>query len=117
MKNLVENFKHFLVESKEVYHAELLVRAESNTKLYGKVFEAIRGIEGVTVIRSTEKIQKDEQGQKLMKLSVRFYVEPANSIVYLEKLKNKIKTLKDEEGDRITSVSIRQLPKKAEEFS
>ena len=108
MRNLVENFKHFLVESKEVYHAELLVRAESNTKLYGKVFEAIRGIEGVTVIRSTEKIQKDEQGQKLMKLSVRFYVE---------KLKNKIKTLKDEEGDRITSVSIRQLPKKAEEFS
>ncbi len=117
MKNLVENFKHFLVESKEVYHAELLVRAEKNTKLYGKVFEAIRGIEGVTVIRSTEKIQKDEQGQKLMKLSVRFYVEPANSIIYLEKLKNKIKTLKDEEGDRITSVSIRQLPKKAEEFS
>lgn len=117
MKNLVENFKHFLVEAKEVYIAELLVRAESTTKLYGRVFEAIRGIEGVTVIRSTEKIEKDVRGDKIMKLSVRFYVEPGNAITYLEKLKEKIKTIRDEEGDRITSVSIRRLPEKAEDFN
>ena len=45
MKNLLENFKYFLTESKSVYEAELLVKAESATKLYGRVFEAIRGIE------------------------------------------------------------------------
>lgn len=117
MKNLVENFKYFLTEAKAVYSAELHIKAQPGTKLYGKVFEAIRGIEGVTVIRSTEKIQKDERGDKIMKLSVRFYVEPGRAITYLEKLKEKIKTIRDEEGDRITSVSIRRLPKKAEEFN
>ena len=59
MKNLVENFKYFLTEDKSVYQMELLIKAQEGTRLYGKVFEAIRGIEGVTVIRSTEKIKRD----------------------------------------------------------
>ena len=60
MKDFVHNFKHFLTEAKSVYTAELRVKAQPGTRLYGRVFEAIRGIEGVTVIRSTEKIQKDQ---------------------------------------------------------
>jgi len=110
MKNLVENFKHFLVEEKSVYTAELLVRAEAGTRLYGRVFEAIRGVEGVTVIRSTEKIQRDERNNKIMNLSVRFYVDPASAIPYLEKLKYKIRNLKDADGNRILSVRIKKLP-------
>ena len=117
MNDLVENFKHFLTEGKQVYHAEILVRAEPTTKLYGRVFEAIRGIEGVTVIRSTEKIEKDEAGNKLMKLSVRFYVEPGSAITYIQKLNDKIKTITDGEGNRIISTSIRRLPKKSDDFN
>lgn len=116
MKNLVENFKYFLTEAKNVYSAELHIKAQPTTKLYGRVFEAIRGIEGVTVIRSTEAIERDQHNNKLMKLSVRFYVEPASAIPYLEKLKNKIRTLTDEDGDKILSVSIRKLPEREEIF-
>tara|TARA_R110000824_G_scaffold197409_18_gene380915 strand:- start:4763 stop:5119 length:357 start_codon:yes stop_codon:yes gene_type:complete len=116
MKDLVENFKHFLTEEKSVYVAELLIKAEPGTRLYGRVFEAIRGIEGVTVIRSTETIKKDDKDNKIMNLSVRFYVNPANSIPYLEKLKNTIRNLKDDDGDRILSVIIRKLPEKVDDI-
>ena len=116
MKNLVENFKHFLTEEKSVYTAELLVIAEPGTRLYGRVFEAIRGIEGVTVIRSTEAIKKDDKNNKIMNLSVRFYVNPANAIPYLEKLKNVIRNLRDDDGDRILSVSIRKLPERMDDL-
>ena len=116
MKNLVHNFKHFLTEEKSVYTAELRVKAQPGTRLYGRIFEAIRGIEGVTVIRSTEAIQKDQYNNKIMNLSVRFYVNPANAIPYLENLKNKIRTLKDDDGDRILSVEIRKLPEKNDDL-
>jgi CTP:molybdopterin cytidylyltransferase MocA len=95
---------------------ELFIKAEEGTRLYGKVFEAIRGFEGVTVIRSTEKIQRDSQNNKLMNLSVRFYVNPAYAIPYIEKLKNAIRNLKDAEGDRILSVEIRKMPEKVDKI-
>jgi hypothetical protein len=116
MKNLVENFKHFLTEEKSVYTAELHVLAEPGTRLYGRIFEAIRGIEGVTVIRSTEAIERDDKNNKRMKLSVRFYVNPANAIPYIEELKNTIRNMRDADGQRILSVSISQLPERMDDL-
>ena len=113
MKLLFENFKYFLTENKAVYEAELLVKAESATKLYGQVFEAIRGIEGVTVIRSQEGgIQRDLQNNKLMKMYIRFYVEPGRAISYLEAISRKISLITDEDGDRIITTRIKKLPEK-----
>ena len=51
-----------------------------------------------------------------MNLSVRFYVNPANAIPYLENLKNKIRTMQDDDGDRILSVEIRKLPEKSDDL-
>jgi hypothetical protein len=116
MRNLVENFKHFLTEEKSVYTMELRITAQEGTRLYGKIFEAIRGIEGVTVIRSTEKIERDQHNNKRMKLSVRFYVNPAMAIPYIEKLKNVIRTLKDADGNRVTSVEIIKMPEKVDKL-
>ena len=110
MKDFVHNFKHFLTEAKNVYSAELRIKAQPGTRLYGRIFETIRGIEGVTVIRSTEAIQKDAYNNKLMNLSVRFYVEAANAIPYIEQLKNKIRGLADDDGDRVLEVIIHKLP-------
>ena len=115
MKEIVDSFKHFLVEEKSTYIVNMLIMAQPNTRLYGRVFEAIRGIEGVTVIRSTEAVKRDQQNNKIMNLSVRFYVNPANSIPYIEKLKNAIRNLKDDDGDRILSVQIRSLPEKQDD--
>ena len=91
MKDFVHNFKHFLTEEKSVYTAELRVKAQPGTRLYGRIFEAIRGIEGVTVIRSTEAIKKDQYN-------------------------NKIRTMQDDDGDRILSVEIRKLPEKSDDL-
>ena len=113
MKHLFENFKYFLTEAKAVYEAELLVKAENATKLYGMVFEAIRGIEGVTVIRAQEGgIQRDQENNKLMKLYIRFYVAPGSAISYLETVSRKISIMKDEDGGRIISTRITKLPEK-----
>ena len=117
MKNLFENFKYFLTEQKAVYEAELLVKAESATKLYGRVFEAIRGIEGITVIRAAEGIQRDPNNNKLMKLYVRFYVEPGKALTYLQQVGQKIGTMKDADGDRIISTRITKLPQKDDTFT
>ena len=115
MKNLFENFKYFLTEQKSVYEAELLVKAESATKLYGRVFEAIRGIEGVTVIRAQEGIQRDPNNNKLMKLYIRFYVEPGSALTYLQQVGEKIGRMKDADGDRVISTRITKLPEKEDE--
>ena len=112
MKNLVENFKHFLAEDKNVYKTEIIIRAEPGSQLHDDIFEKIRAVEGVTVIRSTEAIKRDERNNKLLNVSVRFYVDSANAIPYLEKLKNTIRTFKDSDGDRILSVAIHKLPQK-----
>lgn len=95
---------------------ELIVRAEARTKLYGRVFEAIRGIEGVTVIRAIESIERDVQGNKVMKMSVRFYVNPAVIIQYITNLKSIISNLKDMEGDRILSAKIHKMPQKVDQY-
>ena len=113
MKKLFENFKYFLTEQKSIYEAELLVKAESATKLYGRVFEAIRGIEGVTVIRAGEGgIERDANNNKLMKLYIRFYVQPGQALTYLQQVSQKIGTMKDADGDRIISTRITKLPEK-----
>ena len=37
MKDFVHNFKHFLTEEKSVYTAELRVKSQPGTRLYGRV--------------------------------------------------------------------------------
>ena len=112
----MENFKNFLTEQKSVYIMELLIKAEPTTRLYGRIFEAIRGIEGVTVIRSTEAMRQDTSGNKIMNLSIRFYVSSANTIFYMEQLQNTIRNLKDAEGDRIISVQVNKPPQNVDQF-
>ena len=47
-----------------------------------------------------------------MKLYLRFYVEPGKALTYLQLVAEKIKTLKDADGDRIISTRITKLPQK-----
>jgi hypothetical protein len=117
MKNLMENFNFFLNESKNVYEAEILVKAEASTKLYGRIFEAIRGMEGVTVIRAQEGgIRRDAYDNKLLNLYVRFYVDPTNAVTYLQNISDKISALKDADGDQIIATRITKLPDKKKDF-
>ena len=111
MQKILENWNKFLNEEQRVFNMQLVIKADPGTKLYGRVFEAIRGIEGVTVIRSAKRIERDENGNKVMLLDVRFYVNPPAMGRYVDDLRRAISNLKDEDGDEITSVRIFQNPK------
>jgi len=115
MKAIFENWNKFLTEEQSVFTMQLVVKAEPGTKLYGRVFEAIRGIEGVTVIRSMKKIERDETGNKVMVLSVRFYVSPPMMARYVDELRRAISRLSDADGDQIISVKIFKNPQKMDD--
>ena len=112
----MENFKHFLVEAKSIYTMELEIVAEEGTALYGKIFEAIRGYQGITVIRSTEKIERDPHNNKRMILSVRFYIGPEHRERYIEAFKRYVSTLRDSKGNRILSVIMSKRPEKIDQL-
>ena len=115
MKKIFENWSKFLTEEQSVFTIQLLVRAQPGTKLYGRIFEAIRGIEGVTVIRSARKIEKDNDGNKLMLLSIRYYVNPAVMPTYVDNLRKVISRLKDADGDEIIDVRTFKNPEKMDD--
>lgn len=117
MQRILENWNNFLNEEQRVFNMQLVIKAEPGTKLYGRIFEAIRGIEGVTVIRSAKRIERDENGNKVMFLDVRFYVSPPAMGRYVDDLRRAISNLKDEDGDEITSVKIFQNPKIDDTFT
>tara|TARA_Y100000114_G_C11736466_1_gene316463 strand:+ start:860 stop:1216 length:357 start_codon:yes stop_codon:yes gene_type:complete len=115
MHKILENWNNFLKEEQSVFTMQLVIKAEPGTKLYGRVFEAIRGIEGVTVIRSMKQIERDEAGNKVMLLSVRFYVNPAFMATYVDNLRKAISRLSDADGDDIISVKIFKNPQKMDD--
>ena len=117
MQRILENWNNFLNEEQRVFNMQLVVRAEPGTKLYGRIFEAIRGIEGVTVIRSMKRIERDESGNKVMVLSVRFYVSPPMMASYVDDLRSAISRLSDADGDQIISVKILKNPKMDDSFN
>ena len=117
MQRILENWNNFLNEEQRVFNMQLVVRAEPGTKLYGRVFEAIRGIEGVTVIRSAKRIERDENGNKVMLLDVRFYVSPPVMASYVDELRNAISRLSDADGDEIISVKILKNPNMEDSFN
>ena len=117
MQRILENWNNFLNEEQRVFNMQLVIKAEPGTKLYGRVFEAIRGIEGVTVIRSAKRIERDENGNKVMLLDVRFYVDPPTMGRYVDNLQRAISRLSDADGDEITSVKIFQNPKIDDTFT
>jgi hypothetical protein len=117
MQKILENWNKFINEEQRVFTMQLVIKAEPGTKLYGRIFEAIRGIEGVTVIRSMKKIERDENGNKVMILSVRFYVSPPMMANYVDELRKAISRLSDGDGDEIISVKILKNPKMDDSFN
>ena len=62
MKKLLENWNVFITEALGNYEVEVVLRAEKNTQVKDDIFEKIRAIEGVTVIKTTQATRKDETG-------------------------------------------------------
>ena len=113
MKLLFESWKKFLNEDLNHYRMEIQIKTEPETLIYGSIFNKIRAIEGVTIIKSTGKMFTDGYKNKYLHLSIKFIANPRmDQATFLDLFKSKVKTLRDEQGDRILSVKILKLPKK-----
>ena len=112
MKHLFENWKTFLKEEAVHYEMFVSLRAEPDTKIYGSVFDKIRAIPGITIVKSTKSTEKDRYGNKLINLSLKFLMVPGTGDEYIPYLKRELQKIKDAEGDRITGVRITKLPQK-----
>tara|TARA_R110000824_G_scaffold8737_4_gene39659 strand:- start:74523 stop:74870 length:348 start_codon:yes stop_codon:yes gene_type:complete len=112
MKHLFENWQTFLKEETSHYEMHVSLRADPDTQVYGSVFDKIRAIPGITIVKSTKSAEKDRYGNKLINLSLKFLMVPGAGEEYIPFLKRELQKIKDAEGDRITGVRITKLPQK-----
>ena len=104
MKTLLEGFKSYLKEIKNRYEFTMFVRMERDTNLYADIFEKIRAIPGVTIVKTGEKQRNIGPTQKVAVLDVKCIASDTGIINYGLFLRSQITKLKDEEGDRILGV-------------
>ena len=115
MKRLLENWGKFINEQLEHYEMECVIKAEPDTQIYGSVFNKIRAIEGVTILKTSERMRKDSADNKYLQLNIKFMANPRMSQdEFMLAFKNKLTSLKDDEGDRIISAVIEKIPQLVE---
>jgi len=110
MKTLLEGFRGYLKEIKNRYEFTLFVRMERDTNLYADVFEKIRAIPGVTIVKTAEKQRNIGPTQKAAVLNIKCIAADTGIINYGVFLQNKLSKLKDEAGDRILGVRFVKPP-------
>tara|TARA_R110000824_G_scaffold1178_1_gene6314 strand:+ start:3459 stop:3803 length:345 start_codon:yes stop_codon:yes gene_type:complete len=112
MKILLENWKEYLTESPTHYHMLISIKAEPDTKMYGSIFNKIRAIPGVTIVKTAHASEKDSRGNKIVTLDLKFFIEPGQGEEYVGYIKAQLQRLKDNEGDRILGVRVTRWPEK-----
>lgn len=112
MKRLMESWQQHLTEAKEHYEMVVAIKSQPDTTLYGQIFNQIRGIDGITIVKTAQRSEKDSAGNKISTLSIKFLMTPGTGAEYLAHIKDKINFLKDEEGDKILAVRLLRVPEK-----
>ena len=110
MKTLLEGFRGYLKEIKNRYEFTLFVRMERDTNLYADVFEKIRAIPGVTIVKTAERQRDIGPTQKAAVLNIKCIAGDTGIAHYGGFLRNQLTKLKDEEGDRILGVRFLTPP-------
>jgi hypothetical protein len=110
MKLILENFQNYLNEIKDRWEFNVLVRLEKDANLYADIFEKIRAIPGVTIVKTKEKQRNVSPTQKAAVLEIKCIVGGTTMVNYGVYLKNQLAKLKDEQGDRILGVTYTTMP-------
>lgn len=112
MKLLLEKWRKLLSEAPEHYEMIVSVKSQPETTLYGAIYDRIRAIPGITIVKTAQAAEKDYAGNKISTLNLKFMMEPGLGTEYLSSVKSQIKALQDEQGDKILGVRILRLPQK-----
>jgi len=110
MKMLLEGFRGYINEIKNRWEFTIFVRLEQDANLYADIFEKIRAIPGVTIVKTAERQRKTSATQKSAVLSIKCITATGGMVDYGIYLRNQLTKLKDEEGDRILGVRFLTPP-------
>tara|TARA_R110002110_G_scaffold320295_1_gene533048 strand:+ start:434 stop:778 length:345 start_codon:yes stop_codon:yes gene_type:complete len=112
MQRLLKEWKNYLTEVEGNWELEIFLRLEKDAKLYGDLFEKIRAIPGVTIVKTEGKQRRISATQKAAVVSVKCIVKGTSIPNYTLFLRQQLSKLKDDEGDRILGVKLVASPKK-----
>jgi len=110
MKKTLNEWKKYLFEERKQYEMHISFKAEPDAKIYGAIFDEIRAIPGITIVKTTSRIGKDTVGNKIVNLSLKFLMEPGLGADFMAYLNNELQRITDDEGDRIIATKIVRLP-------
>jgi len=110
MRPILENFRRYLKEIKDRWEFSVLVRLEKDANLYADIFEKIRAIPGVTIVKTKEKQRNISPTQKAAVLEVKCIIGGTGMVNYGVYLKSQLAKLQDEQGDRILGVQFSSPP-------
>jgi len=110
MKTLMEGFRSYLKEIKNRWEFLVFVRLEQDANLYADIFEKIRAIPGVTIVKTEERQRNIGPTQKAAVLNIKCIAGDTGIINYGTYLRNQLSKLKDEEGDKILAVQFLSPP-------
>jgi len=110
MRPILENFRRYLKEIKNRWEFDVLVRLDKDANLYADIFEKIRAIPGVTIVKTEEKQRNISATQKAAVLEVKCIVGDTGMGNYAIFLKKQLAKIKDEAGDRILGVQFVSPP-------
>jgi len=108
---MLENFRNYLKEIKNRWEFNVLVRLEKDANLYADIFEKIRAIPGVTIVKTKEQQRNISDSQKAAVLEIKCIINDTGMVNYGLFLKKRLANLKDEEGDRILGIQYSSPPK------
>jgi hypothetical protein len=106
----MEGFRGYLKEIKGRWEFLVFVRLEQDANLYADIFEKIRAIPGVTIVKTEEKQRNVGATQKAAVLNIKCIAGDTGVVNYGVFLRNQLSKLKDEEGDKILAVRFLSPP-------
>jgi len=116
MKEITSKWRNFLLtESQNHYEVEVLLKYASDMSLYGDIFNKIRAIPGVTIVkRKEDDVVQVLDNQKVVKLNIKFIPPRALMSRYLQILRTHMLRIKGEAGDKIIGIRFLTQPTSAE---
>ena len=112
MQKILKEWKNYLTEVEGNWEISVFLRLERDAKLYGDLFEKIRAISGVTIVKTEEKQKAISQSQKGSVISIKCIVSTASITDYILFLRQELGKLRDDQNNRILGVKVVSSPKK-----
>ena len=112
MGKLFENWQKYLFEGEKHLEVDILIKYSKDLALYTDIFNKVRAISGVTIVKSKAETKKIGPTKKITVLTVRFMPKNMPVATYRDHLRSKMLKIKDEEGDRVVGVKFTTIPKR-----